>query len=187
MLLLLGLSNLGNSCVAQPSIKVMRGHNASVESLMFSSDGATLVSASVDQSVKLWDLKLGACKETYRDHPNEGFTLAESIGDPKVYGAVFSRDATMIASCGPDGQVTLRTTVAPETIRSFKIQRVGPHMSDFPLFQSIGMDSSGKFLASATEGDLNIWDIATGKLLVKKICMHSYIASRFHQIKIRLL
>jgi WD40 repeat protein len=70
------------------------GHTAGVASANFSSDGKQIVSASVDNSLKLWDLA-GNCLQTF-----VGYTNA-------VLSANFSPDGKQIISASIDNNLKL--------------------------------------------------------------------------------
>jgi len=74
---------------------VLLGHIGGVQSLTFSSDGASLVSGSNGKSVKLWDMQTGGVVKTFSGHT--GWVLSVSI----------SADSTMIASGSYDKTIRL--------------------------------------------------------------------------------
>src|SRR5262249_49231704 len=61
-----------------------------VTRVAFSADGARLVSASGDRTVRLWDAATGECLRVFRGHTDE------------VFAAVFHPDGGRIASAGRD-------------------------------------------------------------------------------------
>jgi WD40 repeat protein len=74
ILLLLCLTDTvyGNSS-GDESIKTLVGHNSYVYSVTFSPDGKLLASGSGDRTVKLWDIKSGACIKTLVGHNEVGY------------------------------------------------------------------------------------------------------------------
>jgi WD40 repeat protein len=75
----------------------LRGHVAAVRGLLFDSDGRRLFSASVDRSVKLWELDSGL----------EVLTLR---AETSLYSLALSRDGHWLAAPRQDGPVTIWTT-----------------------------------------------------------------------------
>jgi len=74
---------------------VFSGHTDQVNSLVFSSDGTSLVSGGSDRTVKLWDVQTGGVVTTFSGH--SGWVLSVSI----------SADSTMIASASSDSTIHL--------------------------------------------------------------------------------
>ena len=74
---------------------VLSGHMDEVNSLIFSSDGASLVSGSDDMTVKLWDVQTGGVVKTFSGHSNW------------VWSVSISADYTRIASGSSDHTIRL--------------------------------------------------------------------------------
>jgi len=81
---------------------VFSGHTDQVNSLVFSSDGTSLVSGSFDQTVKLWDVQTGGVVKTFFGHT--GAVCSVSI----------SADCTRIASGSGDNTICLWNIQAGE-------------------------------------------------------------------------
>jgi WD40 repeat protein len=71
-------------------VAVLEGHTDTVTSVVFSPDGATLASTSLDTTVQLWDAATDENLLTFQGHSS------------KVYAAAFSPDGTLIASASGD-------------------------------------------------------------------------------------
>jgi WD40 repeat protein len=62
-------------------VKVLHGHTSWVRSVSFSPDGRVLVSGSQDETIKLWDVKMGECLKTLRaDRLYEGMNITGVTG-----------------------------------------------------------------------------------------------------------
>ena len=73
----------------------LSGHTDRVVSLVFSSDGASLVSGSGDKTVKLWDMQTGGIIKTFHGH------------NAWVFSVSISADCTRIASGSKDETICL--------------------------------------------------------------------------------
>ena len=74
----------------------MKGHTSYVHSASFSPDGNSIVSASADKTVRIWDAKTG--KQVGK--PLEGHTHF-------VYSASFSPDGNSIVSASRDNTIRI--------------------------------------------------------------------------------
>jgi WD40 repeat protein len=76
------------SAITGSQVAVLSGHTDEVTSLAFFPDGTSLVSGSIDKTVKLWDVQTGGVVKTFHGHP--GLVSSVSI----------SANCTTIASGG---------------------------------------------------------------------------------------
>ena len=99
-------------------IAIFSGHTDEVPAIVFSSDGRSLVSGSVDMTVKLWDMQTGGAIKTFSGHTELVNTVSISV------------DCTTIASGSFDNTVRLwdtQTGVCNHTIK----QLVPPRFMKF--------------------------------------------------------
>jgi centriolar protein POC1 len=75
--------------------KVIKGHTAAVKSIAFFNDGKTILSASDDKSVKLWDIDTQKFKASYSGHNNW------------VNSAQVNQEMTLLCSGGEDKKLVI--------------------------------------------------------------------------------
>jgi tRNA A-37 threonylcarbamoyl transferase component Bud32 len=123
----------------------LRGHQRAVTSLLVSADGRLLLSGSLDNTIKMWDLK----------GRNLVFTLSGYAGG--VNKLAMSPDGKRLASAeGTVPEIKVWDLETRKHIWTFK-----GHSR--PVF-SLAMSRDGKRLFSASrDNSIKIWDLETGK------------------------
>ena len=117
-----------------------------VNSIAFSTDGKTLASGSVDNTIKLWDAETGERLHTFRGHKEDIETVA------------FAPDSKTLASGSEDNTVKLWDA------RSGKLLRTLAGHSSY--VKSVGFAPDGKTLASGSwDKTIKLWDVHSGKAL----------------------
>ena len=108
----------------------LSGHTDGVLSVVFSSDGRSLVSGSVDNTVKLWDMQTGGAIKTFSGHTEEVRSVSISV------------DCTTIASGSFDNTVRVWDTQTGECHHIIKQQgkvynvKFSPVNSQYFVFMS---------------------------------------------------
>lgn len=118
----------------------VKAHVATVLSVAFSPDGATLASGSEDRSLRLWDVATG----------NE---LRRVSGAASVLSVRFSPDGAWLASAGADRVVTIREAQSLKAVATLEGH-------EEPIC-AVRFSPDGAILASASEdGSVRLWDVA---------------------------
>ncbi len=139
------------SIVAQPPqtwrcVNTLKGHSASVNSVAISPDSQTLVSASDDRTVTLWNLKTG----------KRIFTFFGCLKG--VFSVVFSPDGQMIVSGDLDKTIT-SWKLDTKAMRSFYGHSGSPYSHSSYIY-SVAFTPDGKTLASGSaDKTIKIWDL----------------------------
>jgi WD40 repeat protein/tRNA A-37 threonylcarbamoyl transferase component Bud32 len=173
----------------QPTL-TLRGHQALVNSLMFSPDGQRLASASWDRTVRLWDPATGKNLSTWSGHGDDVLDVhfqpdgrqvasASSDGTVKLWdpatGAealtlrghtglvscvAFSPKERLLASCGLDGTIKLWDPTTDPGPLTLRGFR--------GVASGVAFSPEGRRLAVVSQDDTAvwIWDPITGQLLL---------------------
>ena len=118
---------------------VLSGHTDEVNSVVFSSDGRSLVSGSDDKTIKLWDVQTGGVVRTFSGHTD----LVRSVS--------ISVDCTTIASGSWDHTVCLWDTQKGECYCVIKQQCEVHHVIFSPI--------DSQHLLSVSGAEVSQWDI----------------------------
>ena len=125
-------------------VKTLTGHDSYVKSLVISSDGETLVSASSDKTIHIWHLPIGKLKNTIAERNSHIKSIA------------ISPDGNTLVSAHDDNIIDIWHLPTDKLIAS-----LNEHNSS--IF-SVVISEDGKTLASGSEDELKVWDLQTGDL-----------------------
>jgi WD40 repeat protein len=162
---------------------MLEGHTGAVNSISFSPDGQTIVSASADNTVRLWEAETGAEIAVLKGHTGavntasfspDGQTILTASIDNTIRlwearsGAEVARleGYTGIATFSPSGQIIIGYG---NIVRLWQIRRVYQSvLSNHTrgVFQT-EFDVTGQLVVSAGNNGAQIWDSETGNLLTQ--------------------
>ncbi|MFH1109579.1 MAG: protein kinase [Planctomycetota bacterium] len=126
------------------SLKVLRGHEDAVLSVVFAPDGTRLASASLDKTVRVWHISMGAELAVLRGH------------EKAVYPVTFSTDGTRLASGSWDNTVRLWGATGGKELSVLRGHE-GP-------VRRTSFSPDGTRLATVAAGDrvIRLWDSSNG-------------------------
>jgi WD40 repeat protein len=125
--------------------KTLSGHSNTVISVAFSPDGKTLVSGSLDNNIKVWNVSTGKLLQTLTGHSD------------RVWSVAFSPDGQTLASGSDDKTIKLWD------VRTGKLLQTLTGDSDF---NSVAYSPDGQTLASGSRDEtIKLWNASTGELL----------------------
>ncbi|KAJ3028966.1 Positively regulates the activity of the minus-end directed microtubule motor protein dynein [Rhizophlyctis rosea] len=155
---------LWDSAAEYSCIRTFYGHDHSVSSVAFTPDGDTLISASRDTTIKVWEVASGFCTRTIVGH------------DDWVRSALPSPDGALLVSCANDQSVRLWDITTGECRGDLRghehvVECVAfaPDASYPALLQLGALNEkdphiSGRFIASGSrDKTIKIWDTVTNQ------------------------
>ncbi|ETO14245.1 G-protein beta WD-40 repeats containing protein [Reticulomyxa filosa] len=181
-------------------LMVLQGHDQEVSGVRFSADCRKIVSASCDQTVRIWDVSSGKQLQIFIGHTSDVFT------------AKFSPDGNTVVSCSSDGTIRLWDVNTGTEIMNLEINYCDIFDVDFSpdgryivsglrdktiilwdvdsgteinqLFGHSGRVLSTKFspdgktiVSSSYDKTINLWNVESGEIL-KQFKGHSDIVAR---------
>ncbi|MCA9022984.1 MAG: serine/threonine protein kinase, partial [Planctomycetaceae bacterium] len=146
-----------------PAYVAFEGHQESVQSAEFTKDGKMLISASHDNTVKLWDIETTKALKTFRGH------------DSWVQAAMILNDGKWILSASHDAQLKLWNIANYAEIRTLKGRVLAQHVD---AILDVSFSHDGKQLVTASRDKTAIsWDVSTGKPNKEFTEGHAFLAS----------
>jgi WD40 repeat protein len=137
--------NLDSADSAKP--QTLSGHQERLTTVLFSNDGGTLISASIDRTIRFWDLARNAQNRTVNAH---------AAG---VNAIAMSRNGAVLASGSYDKVAKTWDTTTGALTATFAGSRT--------QILSVALDASGTTLVTASEsGSIRVWD-RTGRELAR--------------------
>uniref|UniRef100_A0A8C1R401 WD repeat-containing protein 48 n=1 Tax=Cyprinus carpio TaxID=7962 RepID=A0A8C1R401_CYPCA len=146
-----------NTLTQDPYIASMEHHTDWVNDIILCCNGKTLISASSDTTVKVWNAHKGFCMSTLRTHKDYVKALA------------YAKDKELVASAGLDRQIFLwdvntltALTASNNTVTTSSLS------GNKDSIYSLAMNQTGTVIISgSTEKVLRVWDPRTCAKLMK--------------------
>lgn len=121
----------------------LEGHRMGITDLSVSAEGDRVLSASIDKTVRLWDLRSFALINTFNDHENQ------------VYAVRFLPDAMSFVSAGRDGVIVQRDIATGDVVRAIKAHD--------KIIWALAVSPDGRFVVSGSSDDTaRVWHLASG-------------------------
>jgi WD40 repeat protein len=140
-------------------LHTLEGDMGGVASTALSADASLALSGSTDATLKLWDVRTGDCVRTCR----EDLDVLTSVA--------LSADARLAVSASVDGTVHLWDTSAGRLLRILRGHSGPVHTVALSADGRLALSGSGQFLIRNdgerlfTNGELKVWETATGRCL----------------------
>ncbi len=127
-------------------IITLEGHEGDVRSVRFSPDGTSVASASLDGTIKLWDVVLGENTATFEGHTDAVNSIA------------YSPDGRTLVSGSWDGTIKLWAVKNGDTITTLEAHPEG--------VDSVAYSPDGRTSASGSwDGTIKLWDANNGNAI----------------------
>jgi WD40 repeat protein/serine/threonine protein kinase/lipoprotein NlpI len=158
-------------------LHTLRGHKHLVQSVAFSPDSQWLVSTSLDQTAKVWQVATGAELRTLPVH-------AELADQGVATSATFSPDGKLLATAGVKGIDVWDLTrdagkppVPRLTLRGHRASLM-PGVVFRPGRQQLASIAQTSNAQTHDEGDVKLWDLSTG---AEALTLEASQRGSFHQ------
>lgn len=127
-------------------IRLLLGHIDTVDSVKFTIDGDSLLSASWDGTIRRWDVATGQLLNTYEDH------------DGRVYMVDMMPNGEQFISASGDGTLKLWDVESGEVLQTYNghdDEVNGVHISP----------DGREMLSASSDRTIRMWDIESGEIL----------------------
>ncbi|MGA2569368.1 MAG: caspase family protein [Terracidiphilus sp.] len=136
----------GAQSTTRPQLVVQLGHFHEIETVAFSPDGRTMLTACADKTAKLWDVETGLEIRTFAGHTD------------RVTGAVFSPDGRTVLTASWDKTAKLWNVETGRAIRTFTGH-------DDSILSAAFSPRGDTILTGSADGSAILWDVETAKAI----------------------
>ena len=146
-------------------------HSNSVWSVTFSTDGKWLMSASYDETIKIWSIETGECLQTFVGHRGP------------IVSAKFSHDDRFIISAGVDRSLKIWDIKTGKCLQNLTEHSGLIYTLDIVNIRLSNMDSS-KLIAftGSLDETIKVWDLDDAKCLATWKARRPYEGMRIDKI-----
>jgi WD40 repeat protein len=123
--------------------RILSGHRGSVLSAAFSTDGLRVVTASEDQTARVWNAVTGAEVALLKGHEKD------------VYSATFSADGTRVLTASADGTAGIWDAATGVLIKQLK-----GHKNK--VRRAVFNPDGTRIVTASDDGTARVWDAVTG-------------------------
>eukprot|EP00505_MAST-04D_sp_SCG-Rhode-Island_P005075 Stramenopile-MAST_4_protein_5075 len=120
------------------------GHSCSVKSVSFSPDGASIVSGSLDNTVKVWSVESGECVTTFKGH------------SLRVISVSFSTDGASIVSGSADNTVKVWSVESGECVTTFEGH-------SYPVMSVSFSPDGASIVSGSLDNTVKVWSVESGE------------------------
>jgi len=139
---LIDLAKIKNACY----LRSFEGHKKYVNDIAIAPSGKRFVSASSDNTLKLWDINSGTCLRTFVGHKDS------------IYAVAITFDRKYVVSGSDDKTLKLWDINTGKCLRTFEEHK--------GWVNCVVITADGKYIVSGSnDKTLKLWDINTGKCL----------------------
>jgi WD40 repeat protein len=139
-------AKLAGAAALSPLLRELRGHGGAVTSAAFSPDGARIVTASFDQTARVWDADSGQMLRELKGHSRA------------VNSAALSTDGARIVTASSDNTARVWDAASDEMLRELK-----GHGS--PVMSAAFSPDGARIVTASGDTTARVWDAASGQML----------------------